>query len=61
MKSAKKELEALNPLSVLERGYAIVTTGDSRIVSSPESVKDGDRLEIRVKDGMINALVKEKV
>ena len=61
VKSAKKELEALNPLSVLERGYAIVTTAGSRIVSSPESVKDGDRLEIRVKDGMINALVKEKV
>ncbi len=61
VKCARKELDALNPLSVLERGYAIVRDKDGKVVLSPASLNDGDRLAIRVKDGTINATVKESI
>ena len=51
-------LDALSPLRVLERGYAIAlheTTG--RAVRSTSEVKDGDRLRVRVSDGEFGAKV----
>ena len=50
-------LEAVNPFSVLKRGYAIVSdeTG-SRLVSANQ-VGIGHRIGIRLKDGTINAVV----
>lgn len=61
VKSLRKELELLNPLSVLERGYAIVRDEKGRIITTVSSLKDGDMLNIRVKDGTIEAAVKEKI
>jgi exonuclease VII large subunit len=51
-------LRALNPLSVLGRGYAVVThKWDDRIVSSKSSVKAGDDLNVRVTDGEFDVRV----
>ncbi|MDH4282307.1 MAG: exodeoxyribonuclease VII large subunit [Myxococcales bacterium] len=52
-------LDALSPLRVLERGYAIVlleSTGHA--VRSPSEVSEGDRLRIRVSDGEFGARVR---
>jgi len=52
------QLDALSPLRVLERGYAIAlheSTG--RAVTSRSDVKDGDRLRVRVSDGEFGAKV----
>jgi len=52
-------LDALSPLRVLERGYAIVlqeSTGHA--VRSPSEVSAGDRLRIRVSDGEFGARVR---
>jgi len=52
------QLDALSPLRVLERGYAIAlheSTG--RAVRSQSEVKEGDRLRIRVSDGEFDAKV----
>ncbi|MGB5696740.1 MAG: exodeoxyribonuclease VII large subunit [Polyangiales bacterium] len=52
-------LDALSPLRVLERGYAIVlqeSTGHA--VRSPLEVSAGDRLRIRVSDGEFGARVR---
>lgn len=49
-------LKALNPLAVLERGYAVVrkkTTG--KVVRHVKQVKSGDKLQIRVSDGEFEA------
>ena len=49
-------LEALSPLAVLRRGYAMVSNGD-QIVKSVKSVQEGDRLRIRFSDGAATAVV----
>jgi len=52
-------LEALSPLAVLERGYAIVKQqGTGVIVRQVEQVDPGDRLSIRVQDGEFGATVR---
>jgi exodeoxyribonuclease VII large subunit len=43
-------LDALNPLAVLQRGYAVVRR-DGRLVRSISQVEHGDRLAVRVSDG----------
>jgi exodeoxyribonuclease VII large subunit len=44
-------LAALNPVAVLDRGYAIVRHEDGRLVRSVNQVKAMDGLEVRVSDG----------
>ena len=47
---ASARLGALNPLAVLERGYAVVRR-DGRLVRSVSQVSRDDRLAVRVSDG----------
>lgn len=49
-------LEARNPLTVLARGYAVVTK-DGRTVTRAGDVRIGDRLRIRLSDGTLAARV----
>jgi exodeoxyribonuclease VII large subunit len=52
------QLDALSPLRVLERGYAIALHGATgRAVRSQSEVKEGDRLVVRVSDGEFGAKV----
>jgi exodeoxyribonuclease VII large subunit len=52
------QLDALSPLRVLERGYAIALhTSTGRAVRSKSEVKQGDRLRVRVFDGEFGAKV----
>ena len=59
--AASKELfarlETLNPVAVLNRGFAYVTH-EAHHVSSVEDVNSGDLLHIRFKDGSVDATVK---
>jgi len=51
-------LDALSPLRVLERGYAVCTAaGDGRVVTRVGQVEAGDLLDIRVLDGSVAARV----
>lgn len=52
-------LEALNPLTVLSRGYAVVTRGDETIVHA-QAVRPGDHLRVRLSDGEIGVCVEEE-
>ncbi len=52
-------LDALSPLKVLGRGYAIARSG-ADVVSSVGQVRPGDRLEGLVSDGALRCEVKEK-
>jgi len=47
-------LDALNPLAVLRRGYAIVRS-DGQLVRSVSQISHGDRLSVRVADGEFGA------
>jgi len=54
---AAGRLEALSPLAVIARGYAMVSDGEGGVVSSVGSVGEGDRLAVRVADGSIDCTV----
>jgi exodeoxyribonuclease VII large subunit len=50
-------LDALSPLTVLARGYAIATRADGRAVRSPTDVARGERLRLRLARGSLSAEV----
>jgi exodeoxyribonuclease VII large subunit len=49
-------LDALNPLAVLQRGYAVVRR-DGQLVRSVAQVSSGDHLSVRVSDGEFDATI----
>ncbi len=55
-KSALIKLNALSPLGVILRGYAVVKH-NGNIVTSASSVEKGDKLDVTVGDGTINCTV----
>ena len=55
------KLDTLNPLAVLSRGYAAVTDGRGRHVTSVDLVEEGADIHIRFADGTAKATVTEKV
>jgi exodeoxyribonuclease VII, large subunit len=54
--AAKGKLDGLNPLNVLNRGYAI-TEKDEKIITSSKQLKNGDDFTVILSDGKINAKV----
>ena len=54
-----REMEALSPLSVLKRGYAVVSDKSGKIIRSPLDVREGEELKVRVEKGMIRTVVRE--
>ena len=61
VKSTKKEIDALNPLSVLERGYALVTDESGKVITKASSMKKDENINIRMQDGTVKAAVKETI
>ncbi|QIA27101.1 exodeoxyribonuclease VII large subunit [Thermaerobacter sp. PB12/4term] len=55
--SAAGRLEALSPLSVLRRGYSITRTPDGRVVTWAGQVRPGDRVEVLLARGRLDARV----
>jgi exodeoxyribonuclease VII large subunit len=55
-----QKLGDINPLSVLARGYSVVST-NGRVLRSKEEVEIGDDISVRVRDGEISAKVNKKV
>jgi exodeoxyribonuclease VII large subunit len=60
LQRATGRLDALSPLKVLARGYAIATRDDGRAVRGAGDVRAGDAIHVRVRDARIDATV-EKV
>jgi exodeoxyribonuclease VII large subunit len=53
-----RRLEALNPLAVLGRGYAVVTRKeDGKLISQVRQVNPGDGIRVRVSDGAFEGVV----
>jgi exodeoxyribonuclease VII large subunit len=60
LRGVENRLQALSPLGVLERGYALVTRrADRRLVTGRTQVTVGDALEVRVRDGSFAARVSD--
>lgn len=52
------KLDALSPLKVLSRGYAVVSDKEGHAVVSVRQVKREEALSVRVADGTIDCIVK---
>ena len=53
------QLEALGPLEVLKRGFSVTLTESGKAVSSYRSVRIGDRIKTKLREGFILSQVKE--
>ena len=60
LSARKREIEALSPLSVLKRGYSLVTDEEGRVVRDKNQVKEGESLKIRVENGTIRTIVQKE-
>jgi len=54
------QLEALSPLAILERGYALVFDSSGRLLKDSAQVKTGDEISARLARGTLSATVKKK-
>jgi exodeoxyribonuclease VII large subunit len=48
-------LQALNPLQILERGFAVVSLSNGRVLRRPADAPPGAQLQIRLAEGPLNA------
>ena len=53
------KLDAMSPLKVLTRGYAMTQTEDGNLLKSVKSVSVGDSIKISLQDGCVNAKVSD--
>lgn len=53
------KLDAMSPLKVLTRGYALAKTEDGCVLKSVTQVKTGDRIVVNLSDGTVTAAVTE--
>lgn len=59
VKYMDKILDSMNPKTICERGYAIVTDDDGNLICSIKDVEKDKRLKIIVKDGKIKSIVED--
>ena len=53
------KLDAMSPLKVLTRGYAMAQTGDGNLLRSVSQVETGERITVALSDGSLSATVME--
>jgi exodeoxyribonuclease VII large subunit len=59
--SLTAQLNALSPLNILERGYALVFDAEGKLVKDAAQVQPGDELSARLSKGTITTTVKRIV
>ena len=57
--SARREMEALSPVRVLERGYAVVRAADGAVLRSAADTSAGQRVDVQLASGHLAATVDE--
>jgi len=57
LEGLEQKNEALNPLSILERGYAVLCQADGKIIQSAKSLNKGEKIQIRVHDGELQTTI----
>jgi len=59
LKRSKEVIQALSPLAVLKRGYALVTDDKGQLVRSTADVKVADRMDVRLARGRLATRVEQ--
>ena len=60
LSSYSKQLEGVNPLNVLTRGYSMITGPGGKVLTTIENVNVGDSVTIHMRDGKAEADIKSK-
>lgn len=60
MEGLQAQLRALDPLAILSRGYAVLSTEDGRVVAHVADAPAGSALQARVSDGSFRVRVEEE-
>lgn len=55
-----EQLEALSALSVLRRGFSLISDTSGRVIKSKDEININDEIIIRMQDGAISALITKK-
>lgn len=58
--AAVSKLDAMSPLKVLSRGYAMTQNGNGEVVRSVKQVELGERITVSLSDGRLSATVMNK-
>jgi exodeoxyribonuclease VII large subunit len=56
----ERQLKALSPMAILERGYALVFDSSGKLVKSSTQVGKGDEISARLAHGTLTARVEKK-
>lgn len=56
----RERLEAINPLGVLQRGYAMVTDLEDRVLTGAQQARDAAEIRIRFANGSVEASVRKE-
>jgi exodeoxyribonuclease VII large subunit len=59
IKALRDTLSALDPMSILSRGYAVITDEDGQVVSNANDARRARRLVIRMHDGELMVMVSD--
>ena len=51
------KLDAMSPLKVLSRGYALVQTEDNTLIRTVKQTGVGERIRVNLSDGSLEAMV----
>jgi exodeoxyribonuclease VII large subunit len=57
LKLASRALQSLSPLATLERGYAIVTSAEGKVLTDSGAVTRGSAIDVRLARGGLTATV----
>ncbi len=57
LKQMAARMDAINPLSVLARGYSLTTDSSGNLLRSCNAAKPGDKITTRVADGVLTSVV----
>jgi exodeoxyribonuclease VII large subunit len=61
LKGAESHLAALDPTSILKRGYAIVTKSiDNKVIKKTDDANVQDHIEIHLSDGILQGIITKK-
>ncbi|WP_324824071.1 exodeoxyribonuclease VII large subunit [Sinanaerobacter sp. ZZT-01] len=60
LQQQKEKLDALNPLSIMERGYGILTDENGNLINMISQINPGNKIFLRLKDGRLHCTVDEK-
>lgn len=56
LKTVVARLNALNPLTVLSRGYGVIQNENGKLIRSVKELEPGDKLVVTMSDGKFSAV-----